>query len=379
MQVKQFLLVYVLHNILAFLIIISMVNFSDYIVNISNLKHNLKLVKDKVGVKTKVCAMVKADAYGHGLKDICEGLKGVDFFGVASVYEAMLIRKFDKFTNILIVGTLNKEYVSWCAINNVSVEVSSFNELQNIVSILDGLKLKIHIKVNTGLNRIGVRTIKEFKKILRLFALNSNLILEGVFTHFATKFDDIPFVFKQHKSFMNFVRFVDNSSVIVHCSNSFVSVMFPCFSYGMVRCGFNLYGWQANCGLPFRPVLSILSKIAFIQKVKKGETVGYDRTFVANKNMKIAVVPLGYADGLDRRLSNNFCLVVCGHKARIVGNICMDVCLLDVTDIECEIGSQVLILGENLTPQDYATVLGTSPYEILLKFRYNRMNKILKF
>ena len=136
-----------------------MESFSNYIVNISNLKHNLNLIKSKVKSHVKICAMVKADAYGHGLKDVCKALLGVDFFGVASVSEAKQIRKFDKFTNVLVVGTVNLKQLLWCALNNVSVEVSTLNELVNYVKILDGQSLKVHIKVNTGLNRIGVSTI----------------------------------------------------------------------------------------------------------------------------------------------------------------------------------------------------------------------------
>ena len=129
-----------------------MENFSNYIVNISNLKHNFKLIKSKLKPNVKICAMVKADAYGHGLKDVCKALNSVDFFGVASVYEANKIRKFDAYTSILVVGTANLKQLLWCSLNNVSVEVSSVTELNNYIKFLDGQSLKVHIKVNTGLN-----------------------------------------------------------------------------------------------------------------------------------------------------------------------------------------------------------------------------------
>ncbi len=358
-----------------------MESFSNYIVNISNLKHNLKLIKNKLKPNVKVCAMVKADAYGHGLKDVCKALSGADFFGVASVGEAKLIRKFDAYTNVLVVGTIDLKQLLWCALHDVSVEVSSVEELNNYIKILDGNCLKVHIKVNTGLNRIGVTTLKEFKQMLKIIKQNSNVVLEGIFTHFATKFNDVQFLIKQHNLFLKFVEYVDTQKVIVHCCNSFASIMFPCFGCGMVRCGFNLYGWQNDCGLPFKPVLNIKSKLVFVHNVKKGESVGYDRTFVTNKNSKIGVVPVGYADGLDRRLSNNFSLLVNGEFVKIVGNICMDVCLLDLTGVDCKVGDEVVLIGEScgnkLTPQTYADVLGTSPYEILLKFRYSRMNRVL--
>lgn len=356
-----------------------MINFSDYILNISNLKYNLKAIKGKVGLGVKVCAMVKADAYGHGIKDVCKALKGVDFFGVASVYEAMQIRKFDKYTNVLVVGASNLEYVNWCAINNVSIAISSIVELECIYERLVCSQLKVHIKVNTGLNRIGVSTIREYKQILRFIKLHSNILLEGVFTHFATKMDDLQFLLKQHSVFLKYVDLIDRDKVIVHCSNSFASIMFPCFSFDMVRCGFNLYGWQLDYGVEFKPVLNIESKIVFIQNVKKGSTIGYDRTYFAGRNMRVAIVPIGYADGLDRGLSNNFSLIVNNQKAKIVGNICMDVCMLDVTDVKCEVGDKVIVLGDydGIRPSDYALAISSSPYEVLLKFKYNRMNRII--
>ncbi len=154
------------------------------------------------------------------------------------------------------------------------------------------------------------------------------------------------------------------------------------YHHGMVRCGFNLYGWQMDYKMQLKPVLSIISKVVFVHNIKAGETVGYDRTFTATKNLKIAVLPIGYADGFDRRLSNKLEVLINGKKAKVVGNICMDVCMVDVTKIKnvC-VGDEVTLLGRNggyeLTPYHYANILGTSPYEILLKFRHDRMNKIV--
>lgn len=358
-----------------------MENFNNYIVNLSNLKNNFNEIKQCVGANVKVCAMVKADAYGHGLKDVCNVLVGADFFGVASVFEAKKIRKFNKFTNILVVGVSNWEHIIWCGCANVSVTVSSVSELNKIISILNGAKIKVHIKINTGLNRIGVNTISEFKQILRIIKDNNNIMLEGVFTHFATKLNDVEFMLKQYETFCSFTKFVDNQDVIIHCCNSFATLWFNKFHNGMVRCGFNLYGWQLASPLNLKPVLNITSKIVFIHKIKKGESVGYDRDFIADKNMVVAVLPIGYADGLDRRLSNNFSVLVNGEWAKIIGNICMDVCMVDITAINAAVGDDVVLLGNSgkleLTPHNYASVLGTSPYEILLKFKYDRMNRIL--
>ena len=358
-----------------------MENFNNYILDLNRLKNNYNQIKSYVGNNVKVCAMAKADAYGHGLKDVCKAIKHADFFGVASVFEAKEIRCFNKHTSILIVGVLNLDYVLWCSKNNVSVGVSSLNELNEIVKILNGEKLLIHIKINTGLNRIGLTSVKEFKKMLKVINANKNIVLEGIFTHFATKLNDVEFIIKQHERFSDFIKLVDTKKVIVHCCNSFATLMFPKFHYGMVRCGFNLYGWQLDYKMLLKPVLTITSKIVFIHNVSKGETVGYDRTFKAEKNLKIGVLPIGYADGFDRRLSNNFSVLVNGRWAKVVGNICMDICMIDLTGINASVGDEVVLMGRSggceLTPYSYANALGTSPYEILLKFQHKRMNKIL--
>ncbi len=359
-----------------------MENFNNYILDSNILKNNFNQIKNLVGTNVKVCAMVKADAYGHGLKDVCKALKNADFFGVASALEAKHIRKFNKTTPILIVGVVNPECVLWCSENNVSVTVTSLEELKLFSYIVGYNKLKVHLKVNTGLNRIGFNNVNNFKKALKFIKYNFNIVLEGVFTHFATKLNDMEFIVCQHNRFLQFIKYVKDNRVIIHCCNSFATLMLKNYHHGMVRCGFNLYGWQMDYKMQLKPVLSIISKVVFVHNIKAGETVGYDRTFTATKNLKIAVLPIGYADGFDRRLSNKLEVLINGKKAKVVGNICMDVCMVDVTKIKnvC-VGDEVTLLGRNggyeLTPYHYANILGTSPYEILLKFRHDRMNKIV--
>jgi len=150
----------------------------------------------------------------------------------------------------------------------------------------------------------------------------------------------------------------------------------------MVRCGNLLYGLTSNT-LGNKLIVNITSKIVHINNVKKGESIGYDRTFIAQNKMKVAVVPIGYADGFDRRLSNKFDVLIKGHKCRIVGNICMDVFMVDITNLDnCVVGDEVVILGKqgknSIMLEDYSKVLDTSPYEVLLKFNSKRLNYIIK-
>lgn len=354
---------------------------NNYIVNLKNLKNNAKIIRRVVGNRVKICAVVKANAYGMGMCAISSALvDDVEFFGVASVCEAVSFREYNKKSKVLILGEVNLDAIQWCAENNVSVAVSSLEELQYIDKNLNGQLLKIHLKVNTGLNRIGFDSIIKFNKAVSIVKKSYVMSLEGVFTHFATKANDIKFIEKQHEILEKYIKNIPND-VIVHCCNSFATLNDKRYLHNMVRTGFALYG-EHECNYKLQSVLSITSSIIHIHRVKKNETVGYDRTFRAKQDMNVAIVPVGYADGLDRRLSNNFYLLVNGKRAPIVGNICMDVVMLDVTNIsQVYVGSKVTLIGldgvEKLTPQDYATKLQTSAYEILLKFNYKRMNYVV--
>ena len=324
-----------------------------------------------------LCAMVKANAYGHGVKIVCETLKDIaNFFGVATVGEAKEIRKFNKTTPILVVGLCLEKQVAWCAKNNVSVTVNSLDELIAFEKELKQLVVNIHFKINTGLNRIGFSSVDQFLLAYEFAKQQLCFLVQGVFTHFATKQNDEHFIEQQHKQFMKFLAPIETSSLIIHCCNSYATDRYPEFHHNMVRCGFSLYGWENETYLP---VLNITSKVLAVQQVAKGETVGYDRTYVAPSNQTIAVVSIGYADGFDRRNSNLASVLIHGQWAPVVGLVCMDVCMVDVTNIEnVTPQTTVTILGTDgnytLSPHYYANLLKTSPYEILLKFNHRRMN-----
>ncbi len=353
-------------------------SYTDFIVNYDTIKNNAKNIKERLQPKVKLCAVVKANAYGHGVEVVCKALDGyADFFAVANILEAVRIRSFDKKTKILILGTVEEEGLEYCAKNNISVSIGSLEKLERCVKSLQGVC--IHLQVNTGLNRYGFRSMVEFKKALS-FIKNNGLILEGVYSHFATKENDKLFIKRQNYKFLQFKKVVKDEDVIFHIANSFATTCGDKYHYDMVRMGFLMYGNIAN-DYSCEPAVEIVSKIINIINVRKGESIGYDRTFFASKQMKIAVVPVGYADGFNRGLSNNFSVLICGKLCKIVGLICMDVFMVDISDIDAKIGSRVTLLGadggKNITLFDYAKTLNTSPYAILLGFNYSRMNYIV--
>lgn len=354
---------------------------NDYIVDTKILKNNAKNIKEHIGKSCKFCAVVKANAYGIGLETVCKTLYGIaDYFAVANLKEALSIRVFDKTTPILILGYIDNSDIKVASDNNIAISVGSYQQLKEITT--HNTPINIHIQINTGLNRFGIRTITEYKKCIKLIKEESQVKVEGVYTHFATKAQDVNFVYRQFLRFNQFRNFTINKNVIYHIANSFSTNYSKKFHLDMVRTGFLLYGYAKNV-IGNKPVVTIKSQIISISNVRRGDTIGYDRTYAVEKSMKIAVVPIGYADGLNRRLSNKFDLVINNQKCRILGRICMDVVLVDISNIlDAKVGTEVLILGKSskyqLTLKDYADNLGTSDYEVLCNFNYKRANYIIK-
>ena len=314
---------------------------------------------------------------GIGTDTICPIIKDkVDFFGVATLSEALKIREFDKSSKILVLGVVDIEDIEICNKNNISISVTS---LDYLFEVLKYSNIKIHLQINTGLNRFGFRSMSKFKKAISLIE-KSNCNLEGVYSHFATKQNDLQFMKQQFYKYLQFKKLCNVKNVLFHISNSFGVIASKRYNLNMVRTGMLMYG-GAYYGINNKLVLSIKSKVLAIQYIKKGETIGYDRTFKSDKNMKIAVVGIGYADGLDRRLSNNFYVLIKGKKCKIVGNICMDVLMVEVNDINVFVGDEVTIIGddngEKITIDDMANAINASPYELLCRLNSKRMLKVV--
>lgn len=362
-----------------------MENYCNYYVNISNLKYNILNIQRLLDKTTKFCAVVKADAYGVGLKNIVLGLRGLaDYFAVAFIREAKRIRKIDKETNVLIFELINSEknYI-WCSENNIAVSIFSKNDALFLSKISFNNSIKVHLKVNTGLNRLGFNNVKEVKQAIKILSKNEKIKIEGVFTHFATKKNNLPYLKLQFLNFNKILNLVNYDFNIRHCSNSFATLNCKDCELDMVRVGFSMYGEQRNSDVKLLPVVKITTQILHIREIKKGDSVGYDRNFIANKKMRIGIMSIGYADGFDRRLSNNFKVLVNDKYCNIIGNVCMDVSFVDLTEVKKNVfvGSEVVLLGKDkincLYLCDYAKALNTSEYDILLKFNRKRMNEII--
>lgn len=367
-------------------------NFTKKIISKQNLLNNVDAVKSVLKRDCKICAMVKANSYGHGLETVVEILKNkVDFFGVANLSEALRVKAITNSSNILIVGrTSNFEETIK---NEISFAIVSKEQFDELLSFLHNYakncqnelleKVKIHIKINSGMNRFGINKISDFRYIYKQ-GLRNNIKIEGVFTHFSCV--ENKMIYEKQKLF--FKRFINeipnNQNPIIHLGGSGVILQsesgkqnynLPTYKidFDMVRIGIFLYGYGDNGQLKkLKPIMKIESQIINILDVKKGEFVGYGTNFKAKKDMKIAVVPVGYADGLPREYCNGGALqVVTGkqkkvkHNCFITGNICMDLTMIDVTSVDAQIGDKVIVLDN---ADKMARKLKTISYEILTNF-----------
>lgn len=356
-------------------------------ISLNAIEHNYNVIRNKVADGTKVCCVIKADGYGHGaveLSQIYEKL-GADFFAVSNIDEGIEIRKSGSKLPIVILGYTPVSEAENLAEYDISQAVFSLEYAKELSEkcVEEDCICKMHIKVDSGMSRIGFmcqefpRDEYSIEEICEACCL-PNLEVEGLFTHFCVSDEDAEGREFTNKQYENFIyvrdslkkRGVDIS--VVHCSNSGAIEDYPETCCDMVRAGIILYGLAPSSKLADRldlvPAMTLKTVVAFVKEVQKGATISYGRTFTADRKMKIATVPIGYADGFIRQNAKDGYMTVNGKKAKIVGRICMDQTMLDVTDIEdVKTGDEVVVFGtgENGEPtaDSLAENTGTINYE----------------
>lgn len=349
---------------------------------------NFKLIRSKLSEGTKLCCVVKANAYGHGavyLSKLYEKL-GADFFAVSNIEEAMQLRNNGISTPILILGYTPTSCASILAENNISQSVFSYSYAKELSrsAKADGISVKIHIKLDSGMGRIGFDCIHESEKMLDSVVDVCNmegLIPEGIFTHFAVADEGVDgkeFTSLQYNRFMNAIDELNARGVgfeIRHCANSATTFEYPEYHLDMVRVGVVLYGVAPSSKVrgcdELLPVMSLKSVISMIKEIEAGDTVSYGCTFKAEKKMKIATAPVGYADGFWRsNAENGTQMLIRGQRVSIVGRVCMDQLMLDVTDVKgVREGDYITLIGcdkeECITADELAHNNGTIGYEMI--------------
>ena len=352
---------------------------NKFILNIPSLLYNIASIKKCLKADTLFCAMVKANAYGHGLKAVCQNIQhAVDYFGVACVTEGLKLRQFNIGKPILVVGAYDKNSANKAVINQLTLTVFSCAQIEHLTKTCKKLNMcaYVHIKINTGMNRLGVNKKAEFVHMLKLLINNRFIKLAGVFSHLAR--EDKLSIKKQNREFLKYKKLCKGfKGIIFHLSSSFAAVNYSEFNYDMVRIGLAMYGY-CHGNIKLKPAISVISNVCSVIDVKKGEFIGYGDACRCPKNMTVATVPLGYADGINLKLSNQAIVHVVGKPAQVVGRICMDMLMIDTTNLGVKIGDEVIIFDNLNNASVWSALCGNHEYEILTSFKTNRMRAIVK-
>jgi alanine racemase len=336
-------------------------------------------VKSVLSEKTKIAAVLKANAYGHGAIHVAKILieQGVDMIAVACLPEALeLRRRFEK-TSLLIMGYTSDEYLHSAISNEITLTIMSLKQAQLISDIAGALgkTAKVHIKIDTGFNRLGIKPDENTRDLITGICKQKNLEVEGIFTHLALTNEESDK--KQVDLFMRVVRELEVQGIHIpmkHICDSIGMVRYPDYHLGLVRLGAILYGVNPTGVNKFmienKMPLTFKTRISQIKDIEAGEGVGYDYSYIAKEKRRIGTLPVGYADGYMRCLSNAGEVCVNGKRAPIIGKICMDQCMIDLSNMsEVKVGDEVILVGgtgENSMPiMEVADRAGTNRNEVL--------------
>lgn len=341
-------------------------------VDLSALVYNLNYFKSKIKPTTKVMVMVKALAYGSGSVEVANVLQyhKVDYLGVAYADEGVELRKNNINTPVMVMNPTEEGFQAMINFK-LEPELYTINILNAFVSFLNGRTWNIHIKIDTGMHRLGFEE-SEIKDLIKVLQANPSVRVVSIFTHLSgsdeAELDD--FSFNQVASFKQTAALISEAmgyTPMLHVLNTPGILRFPEFQFDMVRLGVGLYGVDPTDEKhALKPVNTLKTLISQVRTVKAGETIGYGRRGKAMKDMRIGTIAIGYADGYSRAFSRGLGeVLVHGKRAPVVGNVCMDMTMIDLTDIEASEGDEVIIFGPGLSVDELAAKIDTIPYEIL--------------
>lgn len=351
------------------------------LIDLDALAYNIRNIRAKTKKGTGIIGVVKADAYGHGAFEAAEVLleNGADWLAVAVVDEGINLRKHGIDVPILILGYTPKLRFEDIVNYNIIQTVYSYEEAENLsqTALSLGKTAAVHIKIDTGMGRLGYRVNDESADEIVKISKLPNLEINGMFTHFSTADEtDKTYTYGQYEKFMRMDAMLKERGLYIpvrHCANSAAIMELDDMMLDMVRPGIILYGaypsTQVDKGkLSIKPVMSIKTHVSYVKEVEEGDSISYGRTYKAPSKRKIATVPVGYADGFIRAYSKGGRVLINGKYAPIVGRICMDQFMVDVTDIEgVKMNDEVVLLGRQgdneITANEIASVLNTISYE----------------
>ena len=345
-------------------------------IDLSILRQNISLIRSEIPAGTKLLAVVKADAYGHGIVQVAHNAiaAGADYLAVARTDEGLMLRSADIHAPILVLGASSELEIRDGVQQGLTLTVSGPRMIQAVEkwAVKTGRMGLIHLKIDTGMGRIGVRTKEEIQAVLDMIKACPDVCLTGAFTHFAdADGESDEYTRMQLEKFRRLTELLPEG-VIRHCANSAAIHRYPEAAMDMVRAGISMYGYPpVQTELPLKPVMSWQTAVTHVKNVQAGEKISYGCTFTAPAPMKLATVACGYGDGYHRIASGKAEVLIRGRRCPVVGRICMDQMMVDVTSIEnVRPGDEVILIGESggnaITAEDLARWCGTISYEVLL-------------
>lgn len=349
-------------------------------ISLDALKHNFAEIRKMTDPKAGVLAVVKADAYGHGAYETAKTLLECGAAGLclATIDEACDLKRRGIEATMMTLGFTDKSRIADAVRYDVEQAVYSYDFAKALSdeAVSQGKKIRTHIKLDTGMGRIGFKTDGSDTEVIKRCCSLPGIIPYGVFSHFAVADTaDDEYTLQQFDAFMRQIKELEDEGIVFekkHICNSAGIMRFPQMHLDLVRAGIILYGLvPPGCPEPpvkpdLIPVMTWNAKVIHVKKIPVGASVSYGRHFIAERETEVATVGIGYADGLSRCLSNGFELVIGGVKCPIIGNVCMDMCMVDTTDLKVrpKVGDKVTVFGRERLADDLADSLGTINYEI---------------
>ncbi|MFJ5963735.1 alanine racemase [Bacillus sp. NPDC093026] len=374
-------------------------------VNLDAIKRNIQAIQAHIPKKSKIMAVVKANAYGHGSVEVARQAleSGATELAVASLEEGVVLRRAKIEAPILVLGFTPLHCVKKAAAWRIDLSGLCADWIKKANAILaeeeSQQKLGIHVNVDTGMGRLGVRTKEELLAVVQALEESEYIRWDGIFTHFSTADEpNSDFTLLQHKLFIEFLRFLKKQEITlptVHMNNTAASIAFPEFSADMIRLGIGLYGLypsqyiESLHAVQLEPALSLKARIAFVKEmVTEPRTVSYGATYVAKPDEIIATIPIGYADGYSRALSNRGFMLFRGKRVPIAGRVTMDMTMVSLGEMKARQGEEVVIYGRQkggeISVNEIADMLDTINYEVIATLSrriprfYRRGGKIIK-
>lgn len=353
-------------------------------IDLDAVAYNMEQMKKRIGDNARLIGVIKTDGYGHGAVPIAEMFEGMDYvwgYAVACIGEAVVLRKNGIKKPILILGCVfPDEYETMIEYDiRAAVYTEQMAEAMSETAVRMGKKAYFHIKVDTGMGRIGFQVNEESADVIERISRLPNVCIEGMFTHFAKADEkDKTYTLQQHEKFMWMKAEMEKRNISISyfdCDNSAGIIDFPDMKHDLARAGISTYGMYPSdevnkSAVDLKPALRLTSHVSFVKEVEPGTSISYGGTFVAPEKMKVATIPVGYGDGYPRSLSNKGSVLIHGKRAKILGRVCMDQFMADVTGIpETEFMDEVTLIGKDgsdeITVEELSDLSGRFNYEFV--------------